>query len=112
MNRLFIAFLLLALPIAPVGLTGASCPAKQQTIAYNTLATVGQGVNAAYAAWNDKVVQGTATFNVAVADKYNAFQKAFAVAVQAASMNMNAVAPSDLVTLSNEVLALIKQFTK
>ncbi len=112
MNRLFLAFLLLALPIAPVGLTGASCPAKQQTITYNTLATVGQGVNAAYAAWNDQVVQGRAIFNVTVADKYNAFQKAYAVAVQAASMNINAIAPADLITLSNELLALIKQFTK
>lgn len=112
MKRLFLAFLLLSLPLAPIGWTGMSCTPTQQKVTYNTLATVGQGVNTAYAAWNDQVVQGKATFNVAVADKYNTFQKAYAVAVQSASMNTAAVAPQDLVTLANEVLALIHQFTK
>lgn len=112
MKRLLLAILLLAMPLAPVGWTGMTCTPSQQKITYNTLATVGTGVNQAYAAWNDQVVQGKATFNAGVADKYNAFQKAYAVAVQAASMNTAAVAPQDLVTLANEVLSLIHQFTK
>lgn len=113
MKRLFLAVLLLAMPLAPVGWTGMTCgnPTVQRTT-YNTLASVGAAVNTAYSAWNDQVVAGRAAFNASVADKYNTFQKSYAVAVQAASMNANALAPADLVTLANETIALIKQFTK
>ena len=113
MKRLFLAFLLLAMPLAPVGWTGMTCANHSvQKNTYNTLASVGLSVNTAYAAWNDQVVAGRTTFNASVADKYNAFQKSYAVAVQAASMNANELAPADLVTLANETIALIHQFTK
>lgn len=112
MKRIFLAILLLSMPLAPMGWTGMTCTPKQQQVTYNTLATIGAGVNQAYAAWSDQVVAGKATFSPSVADKYNAFQKSYAVAVQAASMNTAALAPPDLVTLANEVYALIKQFTK
>lgn len=113
MKRLILAFLLLAMPLAPVGWTGMTCQNKSvQKATYNTLSSVGIAVNTAYAAWNDQVVSGRTTFNAAVADKYNAFQKSYAVAVQSASMNVNAVAPADLVALANETIALINQFKK
>lgn len=83
-----------------------------QKTTYNTLASVGLSVNSAYSAWSDQVVAGKATFNASVATKYNQFQSAYAVAVQTASMNANALAPADLVTLANETIALINQFKK
>ena len=111
MKRLFLAVLLLCIPIAPIGTTGASCKPTQQRITYNTLYSVGSAVNSAYAAYNDAVVQNKATFNASVAKAYNDFQAAFAVAVQAAQLNVNAVAPQNVIDLSNAVLAAIKTYT-
>lgn len=112
MKRILLAFLLLSMPLAPMGWTGMTCTHSQHRTTYNTLYSVGLGVNQAYAAYLDQVVAGKATFNAGVADKYNKFQAAYGVAVQAASMNTNAIAPPDLVTLANEVYALIAQFKK
>ena len=113
MKRILLALLLLAMPLAPMGWTGMTCQnASVQKATYNTLSSVGIAVNTAYAAWNDQVVAGKTPFNVGVADKYNTFQKSYAVAVQAASMNVNALAPADLVALANETIALINQFKK
>ena len=112
MKRSFLAFLLLCLPLAPVGWTGMTCTPSQQKVTYNTLASVGTAVNTAYAAYNDQVVRGQATFSPSVAKAYNDFQAGFGVAVAAASANPSAVAPQNVVDLANAVYAAIKQFTK
>ena len=112
MKRLFLAFLLLAMPLAPVGWTGMTCSQTQQRTTYNTLYTVGLGVNSAYAAYNDKVVQGKATFSPSVAKAYNDFQAAFGVAVNAAQAGTSALAPQNVQDLANAVYAAINQFTK
>ena len=112
MKRIFLAALLLTMPPSPVGWTGMTCSNSQKTITYNSLYSVGLAVNAAYSAYLDKVVAGTATFNSGVATAYNDFQSAFGVAVAAAQMNNAAVAPQNVVDLANKVYAAIKQFTK
>lgn len=112
MKRLFLAFLLLALPVAPVGLTGMTCSTGQQRVTYNTLASVGLSVNSAYAAYSDQVVQGRATFSPTVAQRYSEFQSAYAVAVSAAQVGTAAPAPQNIIDLANAVYAAIKQFTK
>lgn len=112
MKKLFLAFLLLSMPLAPVGWTGMTCSQSQQRITYNSLATVGQAVNTAYAAYNDQVVAGKATFSSVVAKAYNDFQSGFNVAVTAASNNPQAIAPQNVVDLANAVYVAIKQFTK
>lgn len=111
-KRLFLAFLLLAMPLAPMGWTGMTCTPTQQRVTYNSLYTTGLAVNSAYAAYNDKVVAGTATFSASVAKAYNDFQAAYNVAVIGAQMNTAAVAPQNVVDLANSVYAAIKQFTK
>jgi len=100
------------MPLAPVGWTGMTCSQSQQRLTYNSLASVGLAVNSAYAAYNDQVVAGKATFSPTVAKAYNDFQAAYLVAVTAASNNPNAIAPQNVVDLANAVYAAIKQFTK
>lgn len=112
MKRIFLAILLLAMPLAPMGWTGMTCKPQQQRIVYNTLSTVGRAVNDAYAAYNDQVVAGKAVFSPSVATKYNEFQAAYGVAVNAAQNATSAVAPQNVTDLANSVFALIKQFTK
>lgn len=111
MKRLCLAILLLALPLAPMGWTGATCKPKQERITYNSLSSVGISVNQAYAAWNDQVVSGKATFSPNVAAAYNKFQSVFNVAVTAAAANPSAIASQDVVDAANAVYAAIKQFT-
>ncbi len=112
MKRIFLAFLLLSMPLAPVGWTGMTCSQSQQRVTYNSLYSVGLGVNSAYAAYNDQVVAGKSTFSPNVAKAYNDFQAAFNLAVQAAQLNTKAIAPQSLIDLANTVYATIKQFTK
>ncbi len=113
-KSLIAAFLIVATPLAPIALVApiAITGCATNRVTYNTLLTVGTAVNSAYAAYNDQVVAGKATFNVSVASGYNKFQALYAAAVQAAQMNPNAIAPQDVIDLANQVLALIKQFTK
>lgn len=112
MKRLLLAFLLLCLPLAPVGWTGMTCSQNQTTATYNTLLTIGTAVNSAYAAYNDQVVAGKATFNTNVAKAYNDFQAGYLVAVNASSGVLSAPAPANLTDLANAVYAAIKQYTK
>ncbi len=108
----YLKLLILSLCLASFPLvTGMTCSTSQQRVTYNTLYTVGQAVNSAYSAYMDQVVAGKATFNVAVANAYNQFQVAFAIAVQSAQ-TLNAPAPASLTDLANAVYAAIKQFTK
>ncbi len=111
MKKLFLALLLLAMPFTPTGWTGMTCSQNQQSTTFKSLATLGQGVNTAYAAWNDQVVAGKATFNPAVAAAYNKFQAGYAVAVGAGTLTTGP-APSNLTDIANEVYAAIQQFTK
>ena len=111
MKRLFLAFLLLAMPLAPVGWTGMTCSQNQQRVTYNTLSSLGLSVNSAYAAYNDQVVKGTATFSPTVASAYNKFQASYAVAV-AGAQTANDPAPANLQDLANAVFTAINQFKK
>jgi len=96
MKRIFLAFLLLSIPLCPVGWTGMTCSKPQQRITYNSLYSVGAAVNSAYAAYMDQVVTGKAVFNSNVAKAYTDFQSGFAVAVQMAQLNTFTVAPQQL----------------
>lgn len=111
-QRIFLAFLLLLMPLAPVGWTGMTCSQSQQRVTYNTLYSVGLSVNTAYAAYNDQVVAGKATFSPTVAKAYNDFQAGFSVAVSAAQAGTSSVAPQNIVDLANAVYAAINQFKK
>ncbi len=110
MRTFLFAFLILVTPLAPVAFTG--CTTTQTRVTYNSLFSVGTAVNSAYAAYNDQVVAGKATFSPNVAKAYNDFQSVFNVAVTAASTNPNAIAPQNVVDSANAVYAAIKQFTK
>lgn len=110
MKRLFLAVLLLAMPLAPMGWTGMTCTSSQQRVTYNTLYSTGLAVNNAYAAYNDAVVGGHAIFSTSVALKYNEFQTAFNLAITAAQNNAQAITPQNVADLANQVLALVKQF--
>lgn len=110
MKRLFLAVLLLAMPLAPVGWTGMTCSSSQQRVTYNSLYSTALAVNSAYAAYNDAVVRQQATFSASVAQKYNDFQAAFNVALAAAQQNAQAITPQNVADLANQVLGLIKQF--
>jgi len=108
LNLLFLSVCLASFPLV----TGMTCSKSQQRITYNSLYSVGVGVNTAYAAYMDQVVSGKATFSPNVGKAYNDFQSAFNVAVVAASNNPQAIAPQNVVDLANAVYAAIKQFTK
>lgn len=112
MKRLLLAFLLLAMPLAPVGWTGMTCSKPQQRVTYNTLYSTALAVNSSYSAYNDAVVRGQATFSASVAKSYNDFQAAFNVALNAAQANAQAITPQNVADLANQVLGLIKQFSK
>jgi hypothetical protein len=101
----FLILLLGAIPLTP----GASCKPSQQRLVFNTLATTGMTVNAAYAAYLDTVVKGQTTTNAVpkVSQLYNDFQKSYALALSAAQFNPTNIAPADLVTLANQVVDLI-----
>lgn len=107
---LSLIFLGLCLSTFPL-VTGMTCSQSQQTITYNSLFSVGQAVNQAYAAYMDQVVAGTAKFDVSVAKAYNDFQAAFLVAVNSAQ-TINAPAPANIQNLANAVYAAIAQFKK
>ena len=109
MKRLILAFLLLAMPLAPMGWTGMTCTPSQQRVTYNTLYSVGSLVNTAYAAYNDQVVAGKAKFSPTVAQAYNSFQALLNAAVTAAQNNTAAPSPANVTDSANAVLAQIKQ---
>ena len=77
--------------VAPI-MTGCSTSAQRAT--YNTLSTIGSGVNASYAAYLDGVIAGRIKTNDVpkVSRQYNEFQQAFAAAVQLVQFNTNAPA--------------------
>lgn len=97
--------LALFLCIGAVGLSG--CASSPQTIAYKTLASVGNGVDSAEKAYLDLIVKGdipTTSF-VTVQKDYNTFQRDFAAALVIAEGSTNALAPASLVTESASFIA-------
>jgi 3-deoxy-D-manno-octulosonate 8-phosphate phosphatase KdsC-like HAD superfamily phosphatase len=98
------ASLLFTLVVAPASLlTGCKTSTSAQTIAYQSLASIGAAVNAAESAYNDLAVKGLVTPAqlAAVGAKYNDFQVAYAAAITLAQGNANAVAPTALVAQGN-----------
>ena len=98
--------LFLCLSVFPVT-SGMSCKPTQQRVTYNTLATIGQTVNKAYAAYLDQVVAGKAKYSQTLAQDYNKFQGLYNTAVQAASMNLQAPTPTDLEGLGRSIITAI-----
>lgn len=96
MKKLRLLMLCCALVVAsPVVFTG--CPTTHN-VTYNTLSTVGHGVDAAMKSYSDLLVAGKV--NVAslkgVAEKYAAFQAVYKAAITVARNNPNAPAPEDV----------------
>lgn len=104
-KRLFLALLLLVLPLAPVGWTGMTCKNNNQT-AYQTIGTAEQAVISANGAFLDTVVTGqTPTNNVPkVEAAFNDVQLALHTAAVAASAGTNAPVSA---LLSQKVSAFI-----
>lgn len=78
------------------------CAQSPQTIAYKTLASVGDGVDTAEKAYLDLIVKGVISTNsfVTVQKDYNTFQRDFSAALVIADGSTNAVAPAALVAES------------
>lgn len=92
-------------------LTGCSTP--QQRIAFNSLATVQTVTVAAYDGYAAGVVRGTIPADdlSKVSRRFDQFQAAFTVALDAVQYNTNALAPESLQMLSTDLLNLITQLS-
>ncbi len=111
MKRLTLAFLLLLMPLAPVGWTGATCK-NQQSTSLKTLGTLEavttQGVDTYFAL----VIKGVVSTNnvPTVSRDYNKFQGGLLIALDLVQNNTNALAPASLEQLSTDLLNEITLF--
>lgn len=87
----------------------AGCTALQSRTSYNTLATIGNSANSAYAAYESLVVtRQVATNSVPqVARAYNEFQAGFGAAVAAAQFNLTNIPPQNVLDLYSNLVRLI-----
>ena len=85
------------------------CNTAQRRLAYNSISSVGHGVDLSMKAYMDLVVADKVSRQSLpeVARAYNDFQAAFSLAVQAAQFASNAPASSDLVKSAASFTALI-----
>lgn len=90
----------------------AACNTTQQRTAYNTLYSVEATTTAAVDGYFSATIKGMAPTNgiPKVSHAYNDFQKAFAIAIDAAQFNSNALAPASLQQESADVISLVGQF--
>lgn len=90
------------------------CSTTQQKAAVNTIFSLQTATHAAYDAYIDAVITGKASTNgvPAVSRALSQFNYATLIALNAAQFGTNAVAPANLQILSDDMLALIKQFNK
>jgi len=95
MKRIFLAGLLLAMPLAPVGWTGMTCANNNQT-AYQTIGAAEAAVLAANSAFLDSVVTGLTPTNSVpqVEAAFNDTQMALHTAASIASGGNNAPIPT------------------
>lgn len=112
----YLTAVLLSLSLVSIPVLNTGCEFLKGTstnrVVYNTLYTVGNGVNSGYSAYLDQVVRGQAVYSVNVAKAYNEFQAAYSAAVITASQNLNALAPQNVIDLANAFYAAVKQFQK
>lgn len=99
---LFPPILILALVLC-----GATC--NKEKVAYNTIATVEQGVDASVKAYLDLVVNEKIPTNSVprVMQAYDLVQLSVRAAIKASRGNSNAVAPVDLTTKAGDLQTLI-----
>ena len=112
MKRPLLAFLLLLMPLAPVGWTGMTCKNNNQT-AYQTIGATEAAVSAANMAYLDLVVTGkTPTNNVPkVEAAFNDTQMALRTAASIASGGINAAVPLTVLTKATDFTNTINSAT-
>ena len=95
MKRPILAFLLLLMPLAPVGWTGMTCANGNKTV-YQTIAATEAAVSTANMAYLDSVVTGTVKTNgvPAVEAAFNDTQMALRAAAAIASGGSSAPVPA------------------
>ena len=91
-----------------------ACSSTQQTVTYKTLYSLENLTLTAYDAYMDHVIAGkTRTNDVPKISKaFNTFQASMATAVDAAQFNTNALAPTSLMILSEDLINLINTARK
>jgi hypothetical protein len=96
----------------PVMVTG--CKSSQQKIAYDTIFTIEKVTVGAYDGYIAQVISGKVptTGVQQISSKFNKFQAATLVALDAVQYNTNALAPASLVVESQDIRNLIGLFTK
>jgi hypothetical protein len=85
------------------------CVTSHQQVVFNSLYTVDHTTVAAYDAYLDQVIAGHAPTNGVprVSRAFNRFQIGFTIALDAAQYNTNAIAPTNLIIESKDVINLI-----
>ncbi len=101
---------LLATPVVVV----TSCTPLQERVTYNTLATVGDGVDTAMKAYTDLLVAGKVDVSTlkGVAEKYTKFQTMYKAAVIVAQGNPKSTAPPNVTEAAAEFLTAAKTAEK
>lgn len=120
MKNLLVKTLLCIALVAPVGISTVSlvgcggCTTSQQTTSFNTLYSLEHTTTAAYDGYVAAIIKGQASTNglPKISKAFNTFQASMAVALDAVQNSTNALAPPNLVIESQDLLNLIKQFTK
>lgn len=108
MKRIFVAFLLAALPIT--GPIGCSTPPSARVVEVQSLKAVGESAEAAVALSAHLYASGTITAAQArqvVAFYDGQFQPAFRLAATAARADLSQPASADLAALASQLVALV-----
>jgi hypothetical protein len=94
-------------------ITNTGCKTSQQRISYNTLYSVQSVTVGAFDSYVAQVIKGNIPTNSLpqVSRKFNVFQAAFAVALDAVQYNTNALAPDNLMVISGDLINLINAAT-
>lgn len=85
------------------------CAVTLSRSSFNTLATIGNTANSAYAAYTSLVVTHQVATNAVpqVARAYDDFQAGFGVAVSAAQFNLTNISPANVLDLYSNLVRLI-----
>lgn len=110
---LLLSLLLLGAPLLPV-VVNTGCTTTQKTIAYKSLASVKETVDAAMKAYAHMVDAGqvSAGTEVKVRALHEKFRLSFKAAVQAAMMDYGTPAPSDVIETYTALLNAVKEILK
>jgi len=102
-------FAILVLAFAPAFVSCSSTTTTVQGVAYTSLATIGNAVNAAEQGYMDLIVKGTISTNslASEAKAYNQFQGDFGIAVSLVSGSTTNAAPPSLLAEGNAFVSSI-----